>query len=129
MPVADHGLAAEPVLGHGDVVDRDDPAEPAAAERGAGADRLAERRLVGCGVVEDLDHLEVGVVGQRQHHVAGAEPRVHATVDELGAQQTADALCRRGQAVGSGGEREVVEAHAEIVNGESPANQSGVGVS
>ena len=80
-------------------------------------------------MVEDVDHLEVGVVGQRQHHVAGAEPRVHLTVDEFGAQQTADALCRRGQAIGSGGEREMVEAHAEIVNAESSADQSGVPVS
>ena len=80
-------------------------------------------------MVEDLDHLEVGVVGERQHHVASTEPRVHATVDEVGAQQTADALCCRSQAIGSGGEREVVEAHAEIVNGESLSDQSGVVVS
>ena len=57
-----------------DVVDGDDPAEPAAAERGAGAHGLAEGRLVGGGVVEHLDDLEVGAVGQRQDRVAGAEP-------------------------------------------------------
>ena len=88
VPVAVGGLAAEPLLDHGDVVDRDDPAEPAAAEGGAGAHGLAERRLVGRGVVEHLDDLEVGVVGQRQDHVAGAEARVHAAVGE-----------RRGRAV------------------------------
>ena len=62
VPVALHGLAAEPGLDRGDVVDGDDPAEPAAAERGAGAHRLAERRLVGGRVVEHLDDLEVGAL-------------------------------------------------------------------
>ena len=43
VPVAVDGLAAEACLEGPDVVDRDDPAEPAAAERGAGAHGLAER--------------------------------------------------------------------------------------
>ena len=97
LPV--HGLATEPVLERRDVVDRDDPAEPAAAERGAGAHGLAERRLVGGRVVEHLDDLEVGVVGQRQDHVAGPEPRVDATVDEVLAEQPPDALGGAGEAV------------------------------
>ena len=129
VPAADDRLATEPALDHGDVVDRDDPAQPAAATGGAGADGLAERRLVGRRVVEHVDDLEVGVVGQRQHHVAGAEARVHAAVEERGAEQLADAFGRGGQAVGSGGEGQVVETHEEIVNGHWHRDKSGVGVS
>ena len=70
----------EPALDLADVVDRDHPAEPAAAELGAGPDRLAERGLVRGGVVEHLDDLDVGAGGQRQHHVAGAEAWVDAAV-------------------------------------------------
>ena len=92
VPVALDGLAAEPLLDLADVVDRDDPAEPAAAERGAGADGLAERCLVGGRVVEHLDDLDVGAGGQRQHHVAGAEAGVDAAVAELLAEQRADAV-------------------------------------
>ena len=92
VPVAVDGLAAEAVLERLDVVDRDDPAEPAAAELGAGAHGLAERCLVRGGVVEDLDDLEVGAVGQGQDRVAGAEAGVDATADELLAQQGREAL-------------------------------------
>ena len=67
-------------------------------------------------MVEHLDDLEVGVVGQRQDHVAGAEARVHAAVDERRPEQLPDALGRGGQAVRSGGEGEMVQAHAEILN-------------
>ena len=105
VPVAGDRLAAEPLLDRRDVVDRDDPAEPAAAEGGAGAHGLAERRLVGGRVVEHLDDLEVGVVRQRQDHVAGPEARVHATVDEVTAEQPPDALGGAGEAVRAGGER------------------------
>ena len=98
------GLAPEPLLDGRDVVDRDDPAEPAAAEGGTGAHGLAERRLVGGRVVEHLDDFEVGVVGERQDHVAGPEPRVHATLDELTAEQPPDALGGAGEAVRAGGE-------------------------
>jgi hypothetical protein len=38
-------------------------------------------------VVEHLDDLEVGAVGQRHDHVAGSEARVHATVAELATEQ------------------------------------------
>jgi hypothetical protein len=80
-------------------------------------------------VVEHLDDLEVGVVGQRQDHVAGAEARVHAAVDEGRAEKGTDALRRRDQPTGSGGEREVVETHAEIVDGHRATHQSGVAIS
>ena len=79
-----------------DVVDRDDPAEPAAAECGAGAHRLPERGLVGCRVVEDLDDLEVGAVGQREDRVAGAEAGVDSAGGELLTEQLRESLrwCR-----------------------------------
>ena len=113
-----------------DVVDRDDPAEPAAAERGAGAHGLAERRLVGRRVVEHLDDLEVGAVGQRQDHVAGAEARVHAAVDEVPAEQSPEALGGAGEAVRSGGVGEMVQAHAEHSEQRAPGTpSSGVGFS
>ena len=64
-------------------------------------------------MVEHLDHLEVGVVGERQDHVAGPEPRVDATVDEVTAEQPPDALGGAGEAVRAGGEAEMVQAHVE----------------
>ena len=47
VPVALDGVAAQALLVGRDVVDGDDPAQPAATEGGAGADGLTERRLVG----------------------------------------------------------------------------------
>jgi hypothetical protein len=80
-------------------------------------------------VVEDLDDLEVGVVGERQRHVAGAEAGVDAAVDEARAEQVTDAFGRRGQAIGSGCEGQVVETHAVIVDGAVRVHQSGALVS
>ena len=128
VPVARHGLAAQPPLERGDVVDRDDPAQPPAAELGAGADGLAERRLVGGGVVEDLDHLEVGAGGQRQHHVAGAEPGVDPAVDERLPEQLAEPVGGAGEAVRSCGVREMVQAHSVIVTRARGLPDSGVRV-
>ena len=129
VPVAVGGLAAEPLLDDGDVVDRDDPAEPAAAEGGAGPHGLAERRLVGRRVVEHLDDLEVGVVRQRQDHVAGAEAGVHAAVGEVLAEQSPDALGGAGEAIRSGCEGEMVQAHAQILGNRPAPADSGVGFS
>ena len=52
-------------------------------------------------MVEDLDDLEVGVAGQRQDHVAGAEARVDAAVDERPrrAVPRCAGRCRRGRRV------------------------------
>ena len=80
-------------------------------------------------MVEDLDHFEVGVVRERQHHVARPEPRVHAAVHELGAEQGADAFGRRDQAIGSGGEGQVVETHEVIVDRYLLALAGGVAMS
>jgi hypothetical protein len=115
MTVARDGLAPESLLDGRDVVDRHDPAEPATAERGAGTYGLAERCLVGGGMVEDLHHLQVGVVRERQDHVAGPEAGVHTPVDEVTAEQPPDALGGAGEAVRAGGETQVVQAHAGIL--------------
>ena len=68
------------------------------------------------GVVEHLDDLEVDVAGERQDHVAGAEARVHAAVGEVRAEQPPDALGGAGKSIRSGGEADVVQAHAEILD-------------
>ena len=99
VPVAVDGLAAEACLVRRDVVDRDDPAQPAAAELGAGAHRLAEGGLVGCRVVEHLDDLEVRAVGQREDRVAGAEPGMDAAVGEVLAEQLRESFGRAGEPV------------------------------
>src|SRR4051812_17347245 len=83
MSVAVGGLTAEPLLDHRDVVDRHDPAEPAATEGGSGPHGLAEGGLVRRGMVENLDDLEVRVAGERQNHVAGPETGVYTTVYEV----------------------------------------------
>ncbi len=88
--VAGHGVATHALLDLGHVVDREAPAEPAAAGVGTLAYGLAERGLVGGGVVEDFDNFEVLVVLERQDHVARAESGVRAAVDEGGTEQ----LCR-----------------------------------
>src|SRR5688572_7089613 len=111
VPVAVDGAAAEAVLQRCDVVDGHDPAEPAAAELGARTHGLAERRLVGRGVVEDLDELEVGAVGERKDPVAGAEAGVHTTVLELLAEELRETRCGAGKSPRAGGEDDVVEAH------------------
>ena len=115
VAVALDGLSAQARLDRGDVVDGDDPAHPAAAEGGAGAHGLAERGLVAGGVVEHLDDLEVDVAGERQDHVAGAEAGVHASGREVRAEQPPDALGGAGESIRSGGEADVVQAHAEIL--------------
>ena len=109
--------------------DGDDPAEPAAAEGGAGADGLAEGGLVAGGVVEDLDDLHVDVAGQRQGHVAGAEAGMDAPVDEVGAEQPPDALGGAGKSIRSGGEADVVQAHDQILVRAHAGLDTGVGVS
>src|SRR5512139_4327614 len=83
VPVAQDRLSAEALLVRRDVLDGDDPAHPAAAALGAGPDGLAERRLVGGGVVEYLDDLEVRACTERQDHVARAEAGVDPPVTEL----------------------------------------------
>ena len=122
-------LATEPGLDLGDVGDGDDPAEPAAAEGGAGADGLAEGGLVAGRVVEDLDDLHVDVAGQRQGHVAGAEAGMDAPVDEVGAEQPPDALGGAGKSIRSGGEADVVQAHDQILVRAHAGLDTGVGVS
>src|SRR5450759_1263779 len=73
VPAADHGLTAESLLGLGEVVDADNPSQPATASLGTGSNGLAERRLVGGGVVKYRDDLDITLVGQGKDDVAGTE--------------------------------------------------------
>ena len=79
-----------------------------------------ERAIINTSVVEALDDLEVGAPVERQDHVAGAEAGVYPTVDEVRAEQPPDALGGAGQSIRSGGEADVVQAHAQIL-GPCPA--------
>ena len=92
----------EALLGLGQVVHGDRPAQPAAAALRAGPDRLPERRLVRRGVVQDLDDLDVALVPQREDDVAGAEPRVDPTIDGFHADLLRQALGGRLQPVALG---------------------------
>ncbi len=56
-------------------------------------------------MVEHLDDLEVLSVGQREHHVACAEPRVDAPSMKLLAEQLRQPLGGADETVGSGCER------------------------
>ena len=108
--------AAEALLDGGEVVDGHDPAEPAAAVRGTGPDGLAEGRLVGGGVVEHLDDLEVATAGEREDPVAGAEAWVEAAVDEAAAQLPAEPPGRLVETLGSRGEGQVIQLHRPSVS-------------
>ena len=112
VPVAEDGLAAEPALLLGDVVDLDDPPEPAAACLGARAHDLPEGRLVAGGVVEHLDDLDVPLVGERKDDVARPEARVDSPVDRRDADLLREALRRGLETVTLGGIDDVVNSHA-----------------
>src|SRR5690606_28336371 len=91
--VARDGLAVQALLDLFDLgVDADDPAHPAATGLGAGAHDLAEGGLVGARVVEDLDDLDITLVGERQDHVARAETRVDPPIDSGHAKCLAQTL-------------------------------------
>ncbi|GAA4701177.1 hypothetical protein GCM10023349_17730 [Nocardioides conyzicola] len=80
-------------------------------------------------MVQDLDDLEVGVTGEGQDHVAGAEARVHPAVHEVLAEQSPESLGGAGEAIWSCGEREMVQAHVEILGALVTVADTGVGVS
>ena len=113
VPVARDRLAAEALLDHGDVVDGDDPAEPAAAGLGGGTDGLPEGRLVGGRVVQHLDDLEVVVLGQGEDDVARAEPGVHPAIDRRDADELGQPGGRGLEATGLCRIRDVVNSHTE----------------
>ncbi len=80
-------------------------------------------------MVEDLHHLQVGVVRERQDHVAGPESRMDTAVDEVTAEQPPDALGGAGEAVRAGGEAEMVQAHGGILRHVLAGSGQGVGFS
>jgi hypothetical protein len=111
MPVARHGVPPDATLDFGQVVDGDAPVQPAAAGHAACPHRLPEGRLLGGRVVERFDNFEVLEVLEREDAVGGAEPRVNATVDELGPQCLAQCDRRGVEAGWTGREGDVVEMH------------------
>jgi hypothetical protein len=108
-------LAAKPFLERGEVVDRNDPAHPAAAGFGACAHGLAEGRLDRGGVVKDLDNLHILAVDQRKNHVPGPEARVHTPLDRFDAQGGGNPLRSGSQSIGFAGIRDMVQTHGYIV--------------
>lgn len=80
VPAAVDGIAAQSTLQARQIIHGDRPAQPAAAGFGAGPDNLPERCFVGDRVFENLDDLDVAIVGQRDQPVAGAEPGMEPTV-------------------------------------------------
>ncbi|MPM83675.1 hypothetical protein SDC9_130744 [bioreactor metagenome] len=117
---ADGRLPAELRLVGGEVVDGHRPGHPAAARLGAGADDLSERRLLGGGMVQDLDDLDVTVLGERDEAVAGTEPRVEASVAGVHPERVAEELGRGQESLRPGGVREVVDMHGPIVRPRGP---------
>ena len=113
--VAGHRVAADAPLHLGHVVDRHAPGHPATTGLRALPDDLSERGLVGGGVVEDLHDLHVLAVAEREHHVAGAEARVRAAVEERRAESRGELGHGGVEAGGAGGVREVVEVHGPFL--------------
>ena len=93
VAVAVDGRASHALLERVQVLDGDDPPQPAATFSGPRADSLAEDGLVGGRMVQNLDHFEVLAVGQRQDPVAGAEARVETSVGEVDARAAMPSRC------------------------------------
>ena len=110
-PVAGHTRATQPLLDGCEVLDGDDPAQPAAALLGTLIDREPERRRVGGGVIQDSDDLDVRASGKRKDEVAGAESWVDPTVDERALELGAEALHLVGEVRRARGIGDVVEPH------------------
>ena len=111
MPVPVRRRPAHPSLRSLDVVDPDDPAEPAAAGFRARPHRLSEGRPVGRRVVEDLDDLDVPPSGQRQDDVASSEPGVDASVHGVDTDELGQSLSGGAQAIVLRCIRDVVKTH------------------
>ena len=71
--VTGSSLAAQTLLDDGNVINGDNPAHPAAALVGTLLNGATEGCLVGGGVVERRDNLDVAPTGERKNEVAGAE--------------------------------------------------------
>jgi hypothetical protein len=74
--------ASDTPLERSKIINRDYPTQPTPTLSRAGTHSLTERRLVGCRMIKNTDHLEIVPVGQRQYPVASAETRMESTVKE-----------------------------------------------
>lgn len=79
-------------------------------------------------MVKDLHDLKVGVISHRQNHVASAKTWMNAPIGELDSEKPPDALGCADKAVRPCGEGNVVQAHANILNGASLGLDAGVGL-
>lgn len=126
MAIALHRFATKARLDRSQVLDSHDPTEPTAALLATSAHCLAEGGFVRSRVVEHLDHFEVDPAIERKDPVAGSESGVQAAVDELRAQLLRKSLGRCIEAVGTCGERQVIQSHEVILTAARFAADTGV---
>ena len=109
--------ASHALLDRSKIINRDHPTQPATALRRSCTDRLTERRLVSCRMIQNADDLDIMPVRQRQDPVAGAEPWMEPAVEKGHAQLRSEPPRRGLQAFRPGRERQVIQAHSHIVAG------------
>ena len=79
-PMAGPSLPAQAGFHRADVVNGDDPGEPAATIRRTPRYCLAERGLLGGRVIKCCDHLDVAAAGKGQDEVSGPELRMPSSI-------------------------------------------------
>ena len=109
------GVTSQALFDGLDVVDCQNPAQPAPAFFGASVHCLPKRSLQGRRVIERADDLHVRTPSKGQREVASAEGRVASTIDERPAEVATDALHDVGDFAGGAGVRQVVEPHGRIL--------------
>jgi hypothetical protein len=88
----DAGFTAKPSLKRTHIINRDNPAHPASAILSAASDSSAKGRLLGRGMVEGRDDLDVAASGKGENKIARTERRVPTPIDEHRAEVGTDAL-------------------------------------
>jgi sugar phosphate isomerase/epimerase len=116
-------LPVQTLLEIAQVIDRNDPAHPAATHFGAGSDCLAEGGLLRSRVLKHLDYLQITAIGQRENAVLGAEARVKTAVTELIAQEFAEPFRLRLQSLGADSEGQMIDMHDHIVAAAWPVRE------
>lgn len=122
---AGHCGASQPLLEGGEVGHRNHPAKPATAELLTGTHRLPVDRLVGGGMVEHLDDLQVATIGEWKNVVPGAETGMESAVLELAAQRLAQLGDSGLQTLRASYERQVIQMHGVIVSSGPPERETG----
>ena len=125
-PIADYCLPPQSLLSLGEVIDADNPAQPATASLRTGANGLTKRCLVGGRVVKDRNDLDKSLMGQRNDDVACSEAGVDTPVDRCHSEFLGEAFRSRRQPIGFGGIRDVVNSHTVIVTPRHTVSLTGV---